>query len=285
MEIVNTPPTWPYQKFKSSPFTPPQLKITTNGKALAPGVLFITPSEVTPKVATSDVAPLIMTNAGQLVFNGPTVNATNFRHAVYKGKDILTYWSGLSTAGANIGHGYGNITYLDTSYNEILTVCPKLGLVTPGNIEYPCEADLHESFATDRDTLIISAYNATQADLTSVGGPKDGWVFDGLFFEIEPDTGEILFRWSALEHVPVSVSQLPLAGAGLSQGVPWDWFHINSVVNIGTEYLVNARHTWDILLVSAHGDVIWQLQGNTGGDFGPLPENGHFVCTCASPGP
>ena len=276
-EIVNNPPTWPYQKFKSSPFTPPQFKITTNGQPLAPGVLFITPSEQTPIVAASDVAPLIMTDAGQLVFNGPIVNATNFRHAVYKGENILTYWSGISTAGANIGHGYGNVTFLDTSYNEILTVCPKLGLVTPDGTEYPCEADLHESYTTDRDTIIVSAYNATQTDLTSVGGPKDGWIFDCLFFEIEPETGKILFQWSAIEHVPVTESQQPLAGTGVNRTVPWDYFHINSIVNIDDEYLVNSRHTWTMFLLTSKGDIIWRLQGNTGGDFGPLPENGHFV--------
>lgn len=278
-EIVNNPPTWPYQKFKSSPFTPPQFQITTNGQPLAPGLLFITPSEQTPRVATSDVAPLIMTDAGQLVFNGPIVNATNFRHAVYKDKNILTYWSGISTAGANIGHGYGNVTFLDTSYNEILTVCPKLGLVTPDNTEYPCEADLHESFTTDRDTIIVSAYNATQTDLGSVGGPKDGWIFDCLFFEIEPETGKIIFQWSAIEHVPVTASQQPLAGSGLNKSVPWDYFHINSVVNINDEYLVNSRHTWTTFLLTSKGDIIWRIQGNTGGDFGPLPENGHFVST------
>ena len=276
-EIVNTPPTWPYQKFKSSPFTPPQFQITTNGQPLAPGLLFITPSEQSPIVATSDVAPLIMTDVGQLVFNGPIVDAANFRHAVYKGRNILTYWSGIST---DMGHGYGNITFLDTSYNQILTVCPKLGLVTAENTEYSCDAgDFHESLTTDRDTIIVSAYNATQTDLTSVGGPKDGWIFDCLFYEIEPETGNIVFQWSAIEHVPVTASQQPLAGRGLNRSAPWDYFHINSIVNIGDEYLVNSRHTWTTFLLSSQGDIIWRLQGDTGGDFGPLPENGHFVST------
>ncbi|KAK3172027.1 hypothetical protein OEA41_004111 [Lepraria neglecta] len=275
-QIVNHPPTWPYQVFKSSPFTPPKLQITTNGKPLAPGLLFITPSEQSAVVATSDVAPLIMTDAGQLVFNGPIVNATNFRHATYKGKDILTYWSGLSTAGANVGHGYGNVTFLDDTYTEILTVCPKFGLVTPDNTQYPCEADLHESYTTGRDTILVSAYNATPTDLTSVGGPKDGWVFDCLFFEIEPESAKILFRWSALEHVPVIDSKQPLAGTGLNQTVPWDWFHINSVVNVGNEYLVNSRHVWTTYLLTAKGDIIWRIQGDTGGDFGPLPADAHF---------
>jgi len=114
------PPVWPYQIFESSPFNAPELQITTNGKSLAPGLLFFSPSEKSPATAFEDIAPLIMTDAGELVFNGPIVNATSFRVAKYKGKSILTSWSGLSSAGANIGHGYGNITFLDSSHNEIL---------------------------------------------------------------------------------------------------------------------------------------------------------------------
>ena len=253
------------------------MEIKANGRPLAPGLLFIDPTNFTPVNATKDMAPLIMTEAGQLVWNGPTLDATNFRVAEYKGKSILTFWSGLSTAGANVGHGYGNVTSLDATYTPILTVCPKLGLVTPNNINYPCEADFHESYVTDRNTLLVTAYNATPADLREVGGPEAGWIFDSLFFEIEPQSGAILFRWSSLEHVPVSATKLPLAQAGKNQSVPFDYFHINSVVNIGEDFLVNSRHAWTTYLVSSKGDIIWTLEGMTGGDFGPLPSDGCFV--------
>ena len=276
--IVNeSGPIWPYQVFKSATFNPPQLQVTTNGKHLAPGLLFFDPTDFTPVNATQDQAPLIMTDAGQLVWNGPYLDATNFRVASYEGKDILTFWSGLSTAGANIGHGYGNVTFLDSSYTKILTVCPKLGLVTPDNTTYPCEADFHESYITNRNTLLITAYNATITDLRSIGGLEEGWVFDCLFFEIDPKDGRVLFRWSALEYVPVSESKLPLRNAGKSQSLPFDYFHINSVVNIGDNYLVNSRHVWSTYLVSPNGDIIWTIRGDTGGDFGPLPPNGQFV--------
>ena len=275
--VSNDGKVWPYQVFKSSPFNPPEFAITTNGKALAPGVLFMTPSNEGPVQGTKDVAPLIMTSAGQLVFNGPIVNATNFRHAIYKGKNIITYSSGISTAGANIGHGYGNVTFLDTSYNNFITVCPQFGLVTPDNTKYPCEADLHESYITDRDTILVTAYNATPTDLTAVGGPKDGWIFDCLFFEIEPASGEVLFRWSALEHISVADTKQPLGATGSNQSLPFDCFHINSVVNVGDQWLVNLRHTWTFYMLTAPGDIIWRLQGDTGGDFGKLPEGAHFV--------
>lgn len=268
---------WPYQVFRSATFNPPQLQVTANGEHLAPGLLFFAPTDFTPVNATQDQAPLIMTDTGQLVWNGPNLDATNFRVTSYEGKVILTFWSGLSTAGANVGHGYGNVTFLDSSYTEILTVCPKLGLVTPDNKNYPCEIDFHESYVTDRDTILVTAYNVTATDLSPIGGPENGWVFDCLFFEINPKDGSILFRWSALDHIPVSVSKLPLRNAGKNQSQPFDYFHINSVVNIGHNYLVNSRHAWTTYLVSATGDIVWTIQGDTGGDFGPLPPNGHFA--------
>jgi hypothetical protein len=269
---------WPYQVFKSSSFNPPVFAITTNGEPLAPGLLFITPGNQSPTCSTKDVAPLIMTDTGQLVFNGPISNTTNFRYAFYKDKDMITFWSGISAAGANSGHGYGNVTFLDASYNNFMTVCPQLGLVTPDNTKYPCEADFHEAYITDRNTILVSAYNATQTDLTSVGGPKDGWVFDSLFFEIEPESGNILFRWSALEYISINDTKQPLAAAGRNQAQPFDCFHINSVVNIGNEWLVNLRNTWSTYMLTAEGDIIWRIQGDTGGDFGLLPDDARFVC-------
>ena len=269
---------WQYQVYESSPFNPPELEITTNGRPLASGLLFFSPSDQTEVKATKDTAPLIMTETGQLVWHGPTIDAINFRVASYEGKSILTFWSGSNSPGANVGHGYGQVNFLDSTYNEILTVCPQLGLRTPDNVTYNCQADFHESFITERNTLLVTAYNVTQTDLSSIGGPVEGWVFDCLFFELDPKNGDILFRWSALEHVPVAETKLKLAGrGGFNQSVPFDWFHINSVENIGNQFLVNSRHLWTTYLVTAKGEIEWTLQGDTGGDFGALLSNGHFV--------
>ncbi|KAL9595588.1 MAG: hypothetical protein Q9219_006352 [cf. Caloplaca sp. 3 TL-2023] len=259
-----------------APFNPPVLQINSTGSKLAPGLLFLTPSDFSARQAAKEVGPLIMEDSGQLVWNGPAANATNLHVASYKGNQILTYWNGVSSEGANIGHGYGNVTFLDTSYNEVITVCPQFGLTTPGNIKYDCEADFHESFITDRDTLLVTAYNATQTDLSAIGGPTDGWVFDNLFFEIDPEDGTVLYQWSALEHVPVTETKQPLLGSGSNQSQPLDWFHINSVANVGDGYLVNARHTWTIYLVGSDSQIQWRLEGETGGDFGPLPAGGQF---------
>ena len=269
-------PVWPWQIYQSAPYNPPEFEISNTGEPLADGLLFLTPSNFRPINSVKEAAPMIVTDKGQLVWNGPIVNATNLRVANYEGFPILTYWSGLSTEGGNIGHGYGSVTFLDETYNEILTVCPKLGLVVPDGADYPCEADFHESFLTDRGTLLVSAYNATPADLSAIGGPKDGWIFDCLVVEIDPKTQDVLFRWSAIEHIPITETKQPLLGTG-NKSVPLDYFHINSIMNIGDSFLVNARHTWSAYLISAKGEVEWTFQGDTGGDFGPPPENARFV--------
>ncbi|KAI9698906.1 MAG: hypothetical protein M1820_007327 [Bogoriella megaspora] len=270
---------WTYQTFKSSKFNPPELDIITNDKPLAPGLLFLTPGNFGPTPATKDVAPMIMTDDGQLVWEGPTTTdtVTNLHVSTYQNNPVLTYWQGPVTVAPNTGHGYGNITFLDTSYSNILTFCPKLGLVTADNSTYPCEADVHESLVTSRDTLLFIAHNVTQADLSSIGGPENGWIYDSLVYDVEPRTGEILYRWSAIEHVPVNETKVSLTTGGQNQSVPLNYCMANSAVDVGDTYLINGRHTSTVYLVdNRQGDLIWRLNGEDGGDFGPLPSDGKF---------
>ena len=98
------------------------------------------------------------------------------------------------------------------------------------------------------------------ANLTSIGGPADQTVINGVVQEIDIRTGRVLFQWNSEDHVPFSQSEQPLPA---SPSTPWDWFHINAVhldtngeppihaVDYGTTYKVN-RFT---------GQIIWQLGG------------------------
>jgi len=264
-----------YYIYKSAPFNPPVWEINVTGETLAPGLIFTTPSDFSTVSTTKQPAPQIFTTEGQLVWSGPTVTATNLKWQNLNGEPTLTFWAGDSTAGGNIGHGYGNVTFLDTSYQIKHVICPNFNLTIPGDSNVTCHADLHELYITDRNTILTSAYNATPADLTAVNGSANGWVFDSLFFEIEPTTGEVLFKWSALDHVPVSETHEPLAATG-NASRPFDYFHINSVVNIGDYYLANARHTWTVYLLDKQGNIVWRFAGDTGGDFGSLPDGGTF---------
>lgn len=259
-----------------------------NVKPLAPGFLFISPSNfnLSAHAAAKQSGPVIMTDKGELVWNGPTVdpltalNINDFRVQTLEGKPYLTYWEGFNTAGANIGHGYGNITFLDPSYKTVNVVCPKLGLqVTGPEVDHTCECDFHEQQITSKGTLINSFYNLTVQDLTGLGGLKTGYVFDSGFVDLDIKTGEVLFSWNSIDYVPISLSHFPLTAKLGIEAAPYDYFHINSVEHIEefNAYLVSGRHTYTIYLIDDKtGAIIWQIHGDTGGDFGPLPDNGHF---------
>ncbi|KAH8670351.1 ASST-domain-containing protein [Tricladium varicosporioides] len=267
--------TWPDQSFKSVTFAPPTFSVAKSNATLAPGLIFITPADVFGSGAQ------IMTEDGELVWNAPTAGAfSNLNVATLDSKPILTYWNGSGSANvAAQGHGYGYVSILDETYTEIHRICPDLGLNTLGII-YPCQADLHESYVTERGSLLVSAYNITIADLTPMGGPKEGYVYDGMFFEIDIKTQEILFSWSALEAgIPVNDTRLRVpfnnsTNFGTAAN-PLDWFHINSVQSVGDGYLVNSRHLFTSFMVDSKGAVDWKLSGDTGGDF-TLDPNGQF---------
>ena len=134
------------------------------------------------------------------------------------------------------------------------------------------QIDVHEHQMTDRNSMVVSSYNNTQFDLTSIGGEIDTWVADSLFVEIDVETEEVLFEWRASDHVPWEDSRWPLRGHMGTPHLPWDWFHINSVQRVGEDYLISSRHHWAIFLISGKdGSVIWKLDGDDGGSFGSIP--------------
>jgi hypothetical protein len=179
-----------------------------------------------------------------------------------------------------VGHGFGKVLVLDDTYTTIHTVCPVFQDFTlPPGVTAECHADVHESLITDRNTMLVTAYNQTTANLTSVGGPANGYVIDSIAAEVNMTTNEVLFTWSPLAHVPVNQSHYPLLGAGRNASDAYDFFHINAIQRVGDNYLINSRHTWSTYLVNPQGEILWEINGATGGDFGPLPEGGTFVRT------
>lgn len=101
-------------------------------------------------------------------------------------------------------------------------------------------------------------------DLTPVGKDPDGWVYDGLFQEIDIETGELLFQWRARDHWTVDESFFDVGEKG---GAPtasdaYDYFHINSIEkkSDGT-YLISSRYMHSITCVSSTGEILWILGG------------------------
>ena len=223
----------------------------------APGYVF-----VAEKAPQKTGGPLIVDNRGRVVWFDqltPPVQATDFRVQRYHGKPVLTWWVGRSN-GAGVGRG--SYVIYDDSYRLIARVRASRGLA----------GDLHEFQLTPRGTAYMTVYHEVPADLSSVGGPRHGYVYDSIVEEIDVATGRVVFEWHSLDHVPLSESteanRKPARDA--SKQHPLDYFHVNSIADgPGGTILISGRNTSTIyLLARRDGHIIWRLGGRHS-DFGP----------------
>lgn len=260
---------WPYYTFESVDFTPPVLNITQYADP-SEGYLFFAPDGATP----FQIAPLIMDASGELIWNGPLEHAFNFGVYDYNGADVLAWWNGTLFP-EPIGRGNGVVYIYNNQYELINTVTlPGNFLELEPGVTYPSNIDLHEIQVTSTGSMLVTANNVTQADLTSVGGPSNGWVVAGLVYEIDIATNEVLFSWNSLDHLdqlPFTDSLYPLGSEGFNgknQSLAWGYFHINSVTEYGSGYLISSRYFCSAIAIDASdGSVVWRLSGRTGGDF------------------
>jgi hypothetical protein len=231
---------------------PPQVTVLKNSHRLADGLIFIGPKPAPGATAPSgQTGPEIIDNQGRSVWFNPIAapdTATDVRVQQYHGQPVLTYAVGRSTGGP--GHSEGYDVILNRHYQQIATVEAGNGLA----------ADQHEFALTPQGTALITIYHQVPYDLSSVGGPSDGSVLDGVVQEIDVATGKVLFEWHSLDHVPLSDSYQPVP---TSSSTPYDYFHINSV-NLDNDgnLLISARHTSTVYKVDRKtGNVIWRLGG------------------------
>ena len=226
--------------FRSRPdLHPPSIDIATRAHNTAPGYIF-----VAPKKGAGQNGPMILDNSGQPVWFHPLQKeedgiAMDFKVQRYKGEPVLTFWEGKVVG----GHGLGEYVIADTSYRELRRVHAGNGY----------QGDHHEFLITPQDTGLITIFNPVRADLSSVGGPKDGMVLDGIAQEIDIATGEVLFEWHSLDHVELDETFFKA----------FDYFHINSIdVDHDSNLLISARNTSTVYKIDRKsGKVIWRLGG------------------------
>lgn len=273
----------PHQEFLSRPDLLPPRVMLAEGPAWSDEYgrseefTFLTPNygSETP----SDGA-VILDAHGELVWMSPTREEVkgdehfDLRVQRYRGEPVLTVYRGTSDQ----GRGDGEFIVLDQAYREIARV-------TTGGALGPGQADFHDSTITPEGTMLIGAYVVTPADLSAVGGLRDGYVEDAVIQEVDIATGEVRFEWSALDHVPLAETmldfgqeQVELAEEAAEEGTevpelgsedePFDYFHINSIAeDHDGALLVSARHTNAIYRVEREtGEVDWTL-GGSAGDF------------------
>lgn len=194
----------------------------------------------------SQPGALVLDGKGETVWFSPLPAgkwATNLRAGHYRGRPLLSWWEGRIVHG--FGHGEGVI--VDSSYREVARVRAANGR----------QMDLHEFVLTSRGTALFTCYpEAVKVDLSSIGGPRDATVLQGILQEVDVHSGRLLLEWRSLEHIPVSESY-PLREKRA------DYLHLNSIdVMPDGNLLVSARHTWALYKLDRHtGDVLWRLGG------------------------
>jgi hypothetical protein len=201
---------------------------------------------------------LIAERGGDVAWFSPQTQVWDFNVQSYKGKPVLTWWHGRTGA----IYGRGNCYIADSSYAQIAEVKCGNGLM----------ADMHEFNLTSQGTALVDAYMPRKADMSSVGGKKNGVVAAGVVQEIDIATGDVIFEWNSLDHVPLTESMsMPANGSGTSDS-PYDYFHINSIdVAWDGDLLVSSRNAWAVYKVGRRdGQVKWRLGGkNSSFAMGP----------------
>jgi len=245
-EVEEPPP--PAQQFASRPdLRPPLVEISRPARDTAPGYVFLA-----PKRKVAQAGPMILDDRGELVWFRPldTEGVTDFRVQRYDGRPVLTWWRGQSERGIGDGH----FVIVDDAYREIATVTAGNGLA----------GDIHEFLITERDTALILVYQRVPRDLTEIGGPADGAIWDGVVQELDIASGRVLFEWRSTEHVALdeSYAKVPRAERG-AEADAYDYFHVNSVeLDDDRNFIISARNTHAIYKVArADGEVLWRLGG------------------------
>jgi hypothetical protein len=200
-------------------------------------------------IAPEGGGPEIISNTGKVIWFDPLLRGevvTDFRTQTYQGKPVLTWWQGTGFGGLSSGTDY--------IYNDHYQQIAK---VNAGN---GYSADGHEFLITPWNTALILAYTTATANLTSIGGPADQAVIDGVVQEIDISTGKVLFRWDSAGHVPYTDSEQPRPAAPTT---PWNWFYINAVhLDTDGNLLISARMAWAVYKVNLHtGKIMWVLGG------------------------
>lgn len=236
------------QSFVSEPsLHPPKVAITAALPAASAGDVFITPTH-----GLGQSGPMIIDGHGKLVWNLALPSgevAANLQVESYRGQPVLVWWQGRIPV--TLGVGFGHDEIYSTGYTHLATLSAGNGY----------EADLHDLQITPQGSAFITAYTLIDSDLSSVRGSRDGALQDSVLQEIDIPTGLVMFEWHAYGHVDLHDSYTTPP----SNGVPWDFFHINSISldSWGDgNFIVSSRNTWAAYEIDhVSGTVMWHLGG------------------------
>ena len=231
--------------YRSRPdLTPPQVLVQVPAGAVAPGLLFYTPSDGGGKDG-----PAIFTNDGDLVWLRPDsgTQVANLHVIERSGKPALAWWEGT----INGGIGAGDVVLADSTYREI-------SRIHAGNGR---RADLHEFQLTAQGTALLLADAGVAATSAPGGTGLAGQVMDCAVQEIDLQTGAVRFEWHTITDIAIDESYVdPPANPTASI---YDYVHANSIeVDHDGTLLVSARNTSTVYKIDrTTGAIVWRLGG------------------------
>jgi hypothetical protein len=224
---------------------PASVEVIKKPKGIADGDLFLA-----PQAGPYENGVEILNSVGRLVYFKPVPhgqNATDFSVQSFDGQSDLTWWQGDVTAS---GTGRGEDEIYNSSYQHVATVRAGNGL----------RSDLHEFLLGSSGTAWVTAYQPVIWNASKIKhGSKREVVLDAVAQEIDIKTGLVLYQWDSLDHVALGASYAPVA----KSGVPWDYFHINSIQpESNGSVVVSSRNTSAVYELSGQtGKIQWTLGG------------------------
>jgi Arylsulfotransferase (ASST) len=235
------------QSFVSEPkLQPPSVEVTASSPSAALGDIFLTSDG-----GRGQNGALILSGAGRLVWFLPAAPGDavdDLQLQSYEGRPALTFWEGH----IDVGVGFGSDQILSSNYVPIASV----------NAGNGYHADLHDLQLTPQGSAYVTTYSLVRADLSGVGGSRDGELQDAVVQLIDVRTGLVMFEWHAYGHVALVDSY---AHAPRDSDRPWDFFHLNSISPDpwgDGNFLISSRNTWALYEISQHdGAILWRVGG------------------------
>jgi hypothetical protein len=236
-----------YRRFRTLPGSRPVglCMKRRRGARHAPGKILVSPRPPDER-GGRQFGLMILSNKGQLLWYSRRPNVVHDLKTVeYRGRRLLAFYQ--RKARRDDSH----YKLLDNRYRVVRRVTAGNGRRVNG----------HELQLTDRGTAYLGIYRR----MTQPGTGRR--VTEFVVQEVALATGDVLFEWHSLDHVPLSASY----AAAPTDGTHWDYLHGNSIEppeRGGRTIIVSARRTSAVYGIDRRtGDVSWTLGGKDD-DFG-----------------